>query len=74
MFTPPKRQIPPMVYPEVCVCLILLFELVFPTGLVRLSRSYVWHFSSKSWNFFFLTAITYAAQKKKKMSKYYEVR
>jgi hypothetical protein len=44
MFTPPKRQIPPIVYPEVCVCLILLFELVFPTGLVRLSRSYVWHF------------------------------
>jgi hypothetical protein len=44
MLTPSKRQIPPMVYPEVCVCLILLFELVFPTGLVRLSCSYVWYF------------------------------
>jgi hypothetical protein len=60
MFTPLKRQIPPMVYPEVCVRLILLFELVFPTGLVRLSRSYVWfslYISCKS-GIFSLTAIT----------------
>jgi hypothetical protein len=36
IFTPPTRQTPPVVYPEVCFCLIPWFILVFPTGLVRL--------------------------------------
>jgi hypothetical protein len=43
MLTPPRHLIPPLVYPEGYICLILKF--VFPTGLMRfMSAHYLCYF------------------------------